>query len=170
MNKVEKLSQIVGVGDVWAEDYRFPGYFVSPDGIVATTRGKVAKILKPIRRGKYLGFSLADQTGAIRGVYLHRIVAENFHGPCPDGMECCHTDGNRFNNAATNLRWDTHKANENDKINRVVPCKLTEHDVSEMRRIRHETNASYKSLAERFGVTTMTAYRAINRQSWQGVF
>jgi len=43
--------------------------------------------------------------------YVHRLVLEAFVGPCPDGMECCHNDGDRTNNRLENLRWDTHKNN-----------------------------------------------------------
>lgn len=45
----------------------------------------------------------------------HRLVLEAFVGPCPEGMEACHNDGNRTNNVVTNLRWDTRKNNHADK-------------------------------------------------------
>lgn len=36
-------------------------------------------------------------------------------GPCPPGMECCHNNGNRTDNRVENLRWDTRRANMQDK-------------------------------------------------------
>ena len=45
--------------------------------------------------------------------------------------------------------------------------KLSDHQVLSMRKDRIETGLSYKALAEKYGVTTMTAYRAINKQSWR---
>lgn len=48
----------------------------------------------------------------------HRVatlVASAFLGPRPEGMEICHSDGNRINNAITNLRYDTKSNNEKDK-------------------------------------------------------
>ena len=46
---------------------------------------------------------------------LHRVVAEAFIGPKPDGMHTCHIDGDKLNNAATNLRYATPAENEADK-------------------------------------------------------
>ncbi len=49
-------------------------------------------------------------------VRVHRLVLEAFVGPCPDGMEACHNDGDRQNNHLSNLRWDTHSNNVQDSI------------------------------------------------------
>lgn len=46
---------------------------------------------------------------------VHRAVLAAFVGPCPDGMEGCHTDGDATNNRVENLRWDTHRANNLDR-------------------------------------------------------
>lgn len=46
---------------------------------------------------------------------VHRLVLEAFVGPCPEGMECCHNDGNPANNMVGNLRWDTTVGNMLDK-------------------------------------------------------
>jgi hypothetical protein len=48
-------------------------------------------------------------------VPVHRLVALAFHGPCPDGYECAHMDGNRGNPCATNLTWATKAENEAHK-------------------------------------------------------
>lgn len=47
---------------------------------------------------------------------VHSLVMLTFVGKCPKGMEICHNDGNRLNTRLSNLRYDTHKANEADKI------------------------------------------------------
>ncbi|MBN7395680.1 HNH endonuclease [Mycobacteroides abscessus subsp. abscessus] len=47
---------------------------------------------------------------------VHRLVLEAFVGPCPDGMEACHFDGDKTNNRLPNLRWDTRRANQDDAI------------------------------------------------------
>lgn len=44
-------------------------------------------------------------------VAVHRLVLESFVGPCPEGMEACHANGNGFDNRVENLRWDTHENN-----------------------------------------------------------
>lgn len=48
-------------------------------------------------------------------VAVHRLVLESFVGPCPDGMEACHNNGNGFDNRIENLRWDTHESNMRDQ-------------------------------------------------------
>jgi len=47
---------------------------------------------------------------------IHRLVAEAFLGPCPDGMEVCHNDSNPCNNAVHNLRYDTRHENRIDMV------------------------------------------------------
>lgn len=48
---------------------------------------------------------------------VHRLVCEAFHGPQPTKYhEVAHWDGDRLNNAPSNVRWATHKENEADKI------------------------------------------------------
>lgn len=37
-------------------------------------------------------------------------------GPCPDGMEACHNNGDQLDNRIENLRWDTHSANIYDQV------------------------------------------------------
>lgn len=42
---------------------------------------------------------------------VHRLVAAKFIGPCPEGMEINHKDGNKENNHWTNLEYVTHAEN-----------------------------------------------------------
>ncbi len=51
-----------------------------------------------------------------RGVLVHRLVLDAFSGPCPDGMEACHADGNPGNNRIANLRWDSRSENRYDSV------------------------------------------------------
>ena len=48
--------------------------------------------------------------------YVHTLVLEAFVGPRPAGCEACHNDGDVYNNAVTNLRWDTASANQRDRV------------------------------------------------------
>lgn len=54
--------------------------------------------------------------GRRRTMLVHRIVLEAFIGPCPTGMEGCHSDGNPANNHLSNLRWDTRSGNVQDTL------------------------------------------------------
>lgn len=74
-----------------------------------------------LKRGKMLSQSANVKSGYLyvglgqNGKRLvHRLVLESFVGPCPDGMECCHNDGDRTNNRVDNLRWDTRYGNCQD--------------------------------------------------------
>lgn len=54
--------------------------------------------------------------GRGNGFCVHTLVLSAFVGACPDGLECCHNDGNPANNHVNNLRWDTRKSNVHDMI------------------------------------------------------
>ena len=73
------------------------------------------KILNPAWDGHYfhviLSASRAEKTHLV-----HRLMLEAFVGPCPEGMESRHLDGNAENNRLDNLCWDTHDENMKDKI------------------------------------------------------
>lgn len=53
--------------------------------------------------------------GKIRRFFVHRLVLTAFVGPQPADTEACHNDGNPANNVVLNLRWDTKKANAQDR-------------------------------------------------------
>lgn len=50
-----------------------------------------------------------------RQYFVHRLVMAAFVGPCPDGMEVCHNDGDPTNNRLENLRYGTSKDNAADQ-------------------------------------------------------
>jgi hypothetical protein len=59
------------------------------------------------------GYQQVDLSAAPRRktVMLHRVVAGAWIGPRPDGLEVNHRDGDKQNNAASNLEYVTHAAN-----------------------------------------------------------
>ena len=64
---------------------------------------------------KYHSVWFRGQDRIEKEMLVHRLVLEAFVGPCPEGMECCHGDGNGCNNRLENLRWDTPRNNHRDK-------------------------------------------------------
>lgn len=68
-----------------------------------------------VYRGNYSKVRLkVDGRGATKNV--HALVAAAFLGPRPDGMEVCHNNGRHHDNRSSNLRYDTHAANQLDQV------------------------------------------------------
>lgn len=65
----------------------------------------------PYEKGGHLSVVLGSKA---HGSPVHRLIALTFIGPCPDGCEVCHNDGNPKNNAVENLRYDTRSNNIKD--------------------------------------------------------
>lgn len=95
-----------------------PTYRAGDDGTIwSSTPARGTKVrpwkkMKPIKTSKWGHLSVNLRAGVRR--LIHRLILETFVGPCPGGMECCHNDGDPTNNALSNLRWDTSKANKAD--------------------------------------------------------
>lgn len=47
---------------------------------------------------------------------VHRLVLTAFVGPCPEGMEALHGDGDRTHASLPNLRWGTPSENHLDSV------------------------------------------------------
>lgn len=75
----------------------------------------VGLVKKATVSGGRLCVSLS-RAGRTRTFQVQTLVLSAFGGPRPDGMECCHNDGNALNCWASNLRWDTLAENANDRI------------------------------------------------------
>lgn len=64
------------------------------------------------RRYRYV--NLHDENGTI-ACRVHRLILLTFVGPCPEGMQCRHLDGNPGNNRLDNLAWGTTEENIEDR-------------------------------------------------------
>jgi hypothetical protein len=148
----------------------YPDYHISDVGEVRRN----GYILKPRPNNSgYLRVSLCRH-GIVRDRYIHRLVCEVFHGPCPtDDMQVRHLDGNRTNNAAANLVWATRAENEADKIahgtlpigERHGSATLNERIVIEARR-RASGGELISEIARDIGVNAQTLYQAVRGLSW----
>lgn len=86
------------------------------DGVISLIRGKLLKpCAMPGGRGHLFVNLSAPGVGA-RLESVHRLVLIAFVGQAPDGMECCHNDGDPTNNQLANLRWDTRSENMRDRF------------------------------------------------------
>jgi len=100
---------------VWRPVPGYEGrYDVSSDGRVRSHLSGNPRDLKLILGGNgYLRVSLSNH-GRRDVREVHRLVALVFHG---EGNECVrHLDGDKLNNAATNLRNGTHSQNSEDCV------------------------------------------------------
>lgn len=108
-----------------------------------------------------------------RTTYVHHLVLEAFVGPRPQRHEACHCNGNRRDNRAANLRWDTPSANQNDRVlhgtsNRGEQCgaaKLTE---SQVREILSSPERGFE-IARRFGLSQQAVCNIRKRRIWSHV-
>jgi NUMOD4 motif/HNH endonuclease len=101
----------------------------------------------------------------------HKMVLEAFVGKCPEGMECCHNDGNSFNNHIDNLRWDTHKSNIHDRIkhgtsNRGERCGTSKLTLEQVRAIRKDDRLQ-RLIASDYGIAESMVSRIKNGVRWQ---
>ena len=136
------------------------------------------KILKPGSRSGRELFVYLCQEGVNTPFAIHRLVLLAFVGPCPNGMEGCHNDGNRRNNRLDNLRWDTHKNNQHDmyshgtaKIFRSgedhLKAKLTWCEVREIRHLYSTGEYTCKKLARRFEVCLQSICNIVLGKTWK---
>jgi hypothetical protein len=158
----------------------YPAYRVSRDGEVQScwSRGKLKRLsgdwhaLKPVNRKRYLSVNLSNGVRKRRH-YIHRLVLEAFVGRRPEGMVCCHYDGDPANNRLDNLRWDSYRANEEDKLRHgtrkfgsQTSAKLNEDEVEEIRKLKTQ-GITFAALAHRFGVSSQNIEAIVYRRSWR---
>lgn len=152
------------------------------NGLAKRFKGKILSAsIKQNEYGRYavVGLPLRSTHGKSNR-YVAHLVLEAFGGSRPEGMECCHCDGNSLNNNASNLRWGSPKENSNDKYqhgtvlwgSRNHRARLTEEQVIEIRRkyvrsSRYKTNS--KELAAEYGVSIQLIGRIVRRERWRHI-
>lgn len=105
---------------------------------------------------------------------ISRLVLTTFVGPCPDGMECRHMDGNPKNNRLDNLCWGTHRENIQDRTRagttacgeRQGRSVLKEQDVHIIRYLDKTRLFRYEDLAFQFGVSISTIWQVVKGITW----
>lgn len=146
------------------------------EGIVHTVRDRILKAW-PIGRCGHLYVGLYKERKQVKTLAVHRLVLEAFVGPCPDGMECRHLDGNPVNNCVDNLCWGTPKQNmadrerhgRHDRGSRSVKAKLTETDIPVIRSMKSKQWGAMSATAREYGVNAATVRDIWEGRTWQHV-
>jgi hypothetical protein len=130
-----------------------------------TTRRKNGKILSVCKSNS--GYPCVGLWKNNRGTTreVHRLVLESFIGPCPDGMECRHLNGDPGNNNIKNLCWGTRSENFIDKSVHGNARKLKPADVGF---IKHWLDGGFSNseIAKSFGVSTANIWSIRTGRSW----
>lgn len=161
----------------------FPGYLAGSNGTVWTSYHGQTWRKDPSRwkrRKQNLnthGYFFVDlwNDGRSRIFTVHRIVLIAFRGPCPDGLEGCHNNGDRKDNRLENLRRDKHSNNQLDQRRhgtagrcrgeRQHAAKLTRDDIPEIRRL-DRAGVPQHSIGKMFGIHQVTVSKIVLRKSW----
>jgi hypothetical protein len=148
---------------------REDGYRVFEDGNILGVRGSILKQHKG--QHGYYQVDLLSKTNLV-----HRIVAEAFV-PNPDNKpQVNHKDGDKSNNAASNLEWCTESENSIHSFDTGLSkhgqshfnSRLSEEDIS---RIREDAKNKYfgwtRDTAKRYGVSHATISRLMHSVSYK---
>lgn len=124
-----RLREAAETIEQWRPIEGFEGaYDVSDHGNVRSLpRIVVSKIGRKMPYGGHLMTGMPHRAGhlyvhlarvgrKVRVLPVHRLVLAAFVGPCPDGTEGCHWDGDPSNNHISNLYWGTKSQNTYDRI------------------------------------------------------
>lgn len=103
-SKEKPASKIADLTKNWIKLTFNENYVINIDGEVANL--KTGLIVKGSERNGYLRITIRNKQYSI-----HRLVWETFNEPIPEGYYIDHIDGNKSNNALSNLRLVTQSDN-----------------------------------------------------------
>lgn len=154
-------------------------YSVSSQGRVASRRDGGWRIMRSPKNGRgYPNINLSVG-GRLRNFRVHGLVATAFLGPRPSAAhEVNHIDGDKTNNAVSNLEWVTRSQNERHAI-RVLGkahargtananAKLDSAKVFDIR-ARLGAGDAKAHIAKLFGVSAESIAQVARRETWAWV-
>lgn len=172
----------IQIGEIWKDIPGYEGIYQASqlgrirsvdrfDSIGRSIKGKVLSYA--FCGDDYQGVALCSNAKA-KTKYIHHLVYFTFFESIPKGMEVCHNDGNKENNNIGNLRLDTRKGNEKDKIahgtitygERNGCHKIKEKEVIDIRERYAAGGITMTKLAEEYDVQVSQISRIINRKRW----
>jgi HNH endonuclease/NUMOD4 motif len=153
----------------------------------ASSLGRVRRVVKRkgnegirvpfLNDGGYLFLAMRHPGRPTKSVGVHRLVARAFKGDPPTpAHQAAHRDGDKTNNAPSNLRWATRSENEMDKVghgrsNRGARHRLVILTEDEVREIKQKYQRGMKQvpLSLAYGVHLSTIWSITHNRSWQWV-
>ena len=155
----------------WRDAIGFEGFYkISNYGRILTVKSNTIKKLTIDKHDgrPYCCLWANNKQAQVRP---HKLVLEAFVGKRPIGMECCHNDGNPQNNHLSNLRWDTAKNNQADRVrhgttNRGENCGTAKLTGIQVDAIRQDTRLQ-RLIAIDYGVRANTISRIKSGVRWK---
>lgn len=130
--------------------------------------------LKPwiAKHGGYPSVALVSK-GKRRTFCIYKLVLLAFRGPCPEGYEGCHDDGNPLNSKLSNLYYGTHSNNMQDaarhgRTNRGTKCHASKLNPQKVAYALAEVNSgrSQQSVADELGVCQQSIQCICTGRTW----
>jgi len=156
------------------KETKYKNYYVTEDGRVISKKRNIE--IKPnIKKTGYTNTILSVE-GKTLHIPIHRLVAETYI-PNPDNKPCVnHKDGNKLNNAVSNLEWVSYKENIAHAISTGLKtsiagtnnpkAKLTREIVEQIRK-DYRTIKSYRKVAKLYNIDYTSVYDIVKFRTWK---
>lgn len=171
------MNDVTPAPERWLPIPGYEGFYEASDigRVRSIPRGRrTGRVLKPQRYGPrgYLGVTLSVH-GQAKKYYMQRLIAATFLGPRPDRADVCHKDDDKTNNRASNLKYDTHAANQREASERGRcafgerngMARLSEAQVAEIRAAR-SAGVRGNDLARQYGISKAQVSRIGTGRCW----
>lgn len=159
----EGLYQVSNLGRVKGLDRTV----VAKNGIPQFKRGTVLKNKLGTNNYHYV---ILYKNNKGKTFMNHTLVALVFIGNRPSNHDICHIDGDRFNNQASNLRYDTRSENRIDDYRngkKNPRGKLSIEQVLEIRERYKNGGITHKGLAEAYKMSESQINAIVNKTSYK---
>ena len=151
-------------------------YGADKDGTVYRLAGvRKPRPLKPQKHPNGYCFLSISVNSKMSRKSVHRLVAEAFHGPIPEGHDVCHANHIRHDNRAENLSFGTRSENCKQsaaagnyghwrKGVKPASTKLADHQRTEIL-YRYAAGAFQSDIAAEYGITQALVSRVV--RTWK---
>ena len=167
--------------EIWKDIKNYEGrYQVSNFGEIKSLKRKgilKKRILEPCKMTTGYFQVILYKNNKIKAYSISRLVAIHFIENKYNKSDVNHKDGNKANNYANNLEWNTRKENIHHAIDnglmksikgeRNYNAKLTEKQIINIR--KSFPIKTYNELSKEFNVTYSNIYYIIKRKTWKNI-